>query len=288
MAIFTNFQYSTFMQNYISQLISDIHKASWNIRPPHECWLDTGADPDYDLELEDMSFAEKYIYGEEVPIEEMTGINTSQLPAPELLSEEQRAILAEELEKLLCNYHFKLEFPSSYPGHLRYGFIRKFWTESHVQLSFGENEIEFCDMDESECPFPGYCDICKEVAAQMKADEEQSKGDYDFDIKIEDLLPSREDFEKTMKEIHNLNNKINYGDDPFSIDEDELENLPFSDDPFDNDVSFDDELVAVPGLCVVCQLYANEEDEDNLFCIKKRLDHRNGAHFECNAFKSIK
>jgi len=60
-------------------------------------------------------------------------------------------------------------------SHLRYPFIKDLWDEYHVPLSFGENHIEFCDHEEGQCPFPGYCPNCEEVAAQMKFDEEHSK-----------------------------------------------------------------------------------------------------------------
>ena len=68
--------------------------------------------------------------------------------------------------------------------------ILKFWAEEHVALSFGENHIELCDYDEENCPFPGYCNTCKEVAEQMKFDEEQSSQvGSDIDIDVNNLLP---------------------------------------------------------------------------------------------------
>ena len=36
------------MERYIEQLIEDIHKATWNIRPPHEIWEQSGDDSDFD------------------------------------------------------------------------------------------------------------------------------------------------------------------------------------------------------------------------------------------------
>jgi hypothetical protein len=163
------------MQRYIEQLIDDLHKATWGMKPPHEIWEESEADPDDELELEDMSYVEKYLYGDAIPISGITGIAQEQLPPAERLSEEQQALLAVELEKLLQYFHFYLDFPKDYPAHLRYEFIRKFWEEKHVPLSFGENHIEFCDYDVEHCPFPGYCNSCKEVEEQMKFDEELSQ-----------------------------------------------------------------------------------------------------------------
>jgi len=169
------------MQRYIEQLIDDLHKATWRMKPPHELWETSKADPDDELELEDMSYVEKYLYGNEIPIPEITGIAREQLPPAEKLSQEQQALLAVELEKLLQYFHFYLDFPEGYPTHLRYPFILKFWDEKHVPLSFGENHIEFCDYNEEQCPFPGYCNTCIEVSEQMKFDEQHGiKADFDF------------------------------------------------------------------------------------------------------------
>ncbi|HKJ42972.1 MAG TPA: hypothetical protein VKA27_12840, partial [Sunxiuqinia sp.] len=136
------------MQHYISQLIDDIRQAIWNLRPPHELWEESKADPDDELELEDMSFVEQYIEGEKQPIADITGIAPEQLPPPEKLTAEQQGLLASELEKLLQYFHFVLDFPEKFPPHLRYSFILDFWNEEHVPLSFGENHIEFCDYEE--------------------------------------------------------------------------------------------------------------------------------------------
>lgn len=156
------------MQRYIEQLIEDIHKASWNTRAPHEIWELSEADPDDEIDTEDLSYVEQCIYGEEIPISEITGIEAITLPPPEKLNDEQQTLLVVELEKLLLNYHFHLDFPTNYPLHLRYPFIRDLWSESHVPLSIGENHIEFCSYEEESCPFPGYCKTCEEVAFEME------------------------------------------------------------------------------------------------------------------------
>ena len=186
------------MQRYIEQLIDDIREATWNLRPPHELWKESKADPDNELELEDMSFAEQYLYGETQPIAQITGIATEQLPHPERLNIEQRALLAAELEKLLQYFHFRLDFPEKFPAHLRYPFIRNFWNEEHVPLSFGESHIEFCDYDPENCPFPDYCSICSEVEDQMKYDEKHV-WITDFDFKAGDLLPSPEQLDNFFR-----------------------------------------------------------------------------------------
>ena len=186
------------MQRYIEQLIEDIHKATWNLKPPHKLWEESGADPDDELELEDISYVEQYIEGETQAIGKITGIEPEQLPPAEKLTTEQRALLTIELEKLLQNYNFILDFPENYPAHLRYSFIRDFWNEEHVPLSFGQSHIEFCGYEEENCPFPGYCDTCKEIAEQMKFDE-KSGDNADLDFDVEKLLPSPEDLENFFR-----------------------------------------------------------------------------------------
>jgi hypothetical protein len=177
------------MQRYIEQLVDDIHRATWRVRAPHEIWDEV--DINSDLELEDMSYAEKYIYGRKEKITHITGIPVESLPPENKLNKSQKCILVEELDKLLKIFHFHLDFPEKFPKHLRYSFIYKFWNESHVAVSFGESHIEFCDFEEETCPFPGYCDTCREVASQMSDDkdseEERSSPSDSFDI--EDMMP---------------------------------------------------------------------------------------------------
>ena len=182
------------MERYLEQLIGDIRNATWKVTPPHPIWQESGADPDNELELEDMSYVEQYVYGDELPISKITGIDEELLPPADQLSDPQQALLATELENLLNVFHFFTDFPLDYPANLRYSFLKKLWGESHVPLSFGENHIEFCDYEEDKCPFPGYCKSCAEFKQQMKADEEFEKrngksGDTDWFPTIEDLLP---------------------------------------------------------------------------------------------------
>jgi len=168
------------IDRYIDQLIGDIRQATWNIRPPHEIWED--ADSDDEIELEDISYVEEFIYGKREKISSITGIDRKLLPPPEKLNEEQAARLATELENLLNFFHFIPEFPEDYPAHLRYPFIRNIWDVKHVPLSFGESHIEFCDYEPEECPFSGYCKICEEIDTQMKEDKYPKSWDSDKDI----------------------------------------------------------------------------------------------------------
>lgn len=274
------------MQRYIEQLIEDLHKATWNLKSPHQLWDKSEANPDDELELEDMSYVEKYMYGNELPISEITGIEQEQLPMPEKLDQDEQALLAVELEKLLQYFHFYLDFPQNYPHHLRYAFIRSFWSEEQVALSFGENHIEFCDYDEEKCPFPGYCHTCKEVADEMKNREEQAVDDNsDFDIA--DLLPSPEQIEDCVKQGNpDLKEDFPF---PFNDDDDGEKWSPEEINGFydDDGNKVDPDSVAVPGLCVICKKYQIDDWDENLLCLMNRFDQRNDADFICGVFEKI-
>jgi hypothetical protein len=166
------------MEEYIKQLIEDLRHAGFKLRPPHEIW--DIADPDDEIELEDLSYVEEYIYGEEIPISTITGIDADLLPPENKLTPEQQAILADELEKLLELKHFALDFPVNLPRHMRYPFIRKFWNEKHVEMSFGTSHIEFCQYEPENCPYPDYC-RCKEFQKPENKSDILTDEEYDPD-----------------------------------------------------------------------------------------------------------
>ncbi len=274
------------MNHYVSQLIDDIRMASWNLRPPHDLWVTSEANPDNELELEDMAYVEQYIYGEEEPIGEITGIDQELLPFPEELTTQEQALLATELEKLLEVFHFVLDFPETFPMHLRYPFIRDFWEESHVALSFGENHIEFCDCTENYCAFPGYCTSCAEIAAQLKFDEASGNETDNIDINFDELLP-------TPEEVARFFNEMNVSEDhDTETMSNENKNTSKPDNPSpaerlnaDHFNMIEKDLLPVPGRCIVCKNY-NQDDEDTLvFCNIARLQQRNSQQFACPLFE---
>jgi len=188
------------MERYIEQLIEDLHEVTRNMKLPHRISEETGADPYYDVTLEDFSYIDEYLYGDKIPVSSITGIALELLPPADLLSNEQQALLATELENLLMYFHFYLDFPEDYPDHLRYSFILNFWKEEHVPMSIGEGHFNFCDYEEEHCPFPGYCDSCRIVAEQMILDEQNNTSatnDYDLDIHF--LLPTNEEPEDFLR-----------------------------------------------------------------------------------------
>ncbi|TVR83894.1 MAG: hypothetical protein EA412_00655 [Chitinophagaceae bacterium] len=147
------------MEKYINQLINDIRATRQYIAAQNN--LNETTDFEDKIEMGDFSHVEQYIYGEGIPISTITTIDVSLLPPEDKLTLDQKAVLAEELEKLLEVKHFALDFPENLPMHMRYPLIRKFWSEKHVEMSFGTSHIEFCQYEPDNCPYPDYC-VCKD------------------------------------------------------------------------------------------------------------------------------
>lgn len=148
------------MQQYIKQLIDDLHEIAQKANPSGK----TEEEPVHDNEtfFKHIEDVENYLHGEQLPISEITEILPEQLPPPGKLNESQLAQLSVELENFLAHFHFALDFPQNYPNHLRYPFIKNFWTEKHTHMKFGTSHIEFCNYEKENCPFPDYCHTCDE------------------------------------------------------------------------------------------------------------------------------
>jgi hypothetical protein len=250
------------MERYLAQLMEDLQQAKLKFKPTIPLWKE--GDPEDDLESVDFSQVEKYENNEVTPISEITGIHQEQLPPVEKLNQEQQAFLAAGLEDLLQHFHFELDFPRDYPRHFRYAFIRKLWSEEQVAVTFGEIHIEFCDYDEENCPFPGYCNSCQEASEYVKNYNEQGgidntengkNGPYPFDIYDDD------DDNPVMIDINELNdahgNKI------------DLASIP------------------IPSLCLICNKYRMDDWDENLLCLMNRNDQSGQPNFMCDAFEKI-
>ncbi len=153
------------MDHYIELLIEDLHAITGE-RPLHEENTEERVHDDETF-FRHIENVEKYLHGNTKPIASITGITWEQLPPPEKLSKKQQAQLSVELEKFLRYFHFELDFPHRYPNDMRYPFIKNFWKEEHVPLSFGSTHIEFCDYDKENCPFDSYCTICDEIVSDI-------------------------------------------------------------------------------------------------------------------------
>lgn len=274
------------MQRYLEQLIDDLHQATWGMKPPHEIWQESEADPDDELELDDLSYVEKHLYGDEQPISVITGIDREKLPPVDKLNEAQQALLATELEKLLQFFHFHLDFPENFPAHLKYPFILDFWEEEHVALSFGEDHVEFCNYSEGFCAFPDYCTSCPEINAQLKYDEEHaSPVNFEFDEKSS--LPTSAEI-KVWKKEQGIDDDDGEFEDIFGPSEDYDPAQDFVGGFFNDDgTPIDPDSIPIPGLCIICKSYYIDDPEENFLCMMNRNDQRDDPNFICGVFKKL-
>lgn len=256
------------MERYIEQLISDIRATALQVAPSRSTGEHAGTTSNDAENPETIQDIEKYFEGEEEPIASMTGIATEALPPPDKLTLDQQALLASELEDLLLCFNLYLDFPNNYPIHLRYGFICTIWTESHLHLKVGNTHIEFCDYNEENCPFPGYCTICSDWSSMRNFDTTHAKSGtnnglgLDNDDDWEDLFRMGDGYE-----------------DP---------NTGFVSGIFNDDgTRIDPATVPVPSLCVVCKQHQCDDPESNILCLLNRNAQRNEPNFQCGSFIQI-
>lgn len=235
------------MKHYLDQLIEDIHQITRNL----ELSLNE-EDAEADM---DFSQVEKFERNEVTQVSQITGIEQAQLPPIEKLNKDQQALLANELEQLLDWFHFKLDFPRNYPVHLRYPFIREFWGEEHVSVTDGTIHIDFCDYEEKNCPFPGYCTICSDYEMQKK--EHRLQGTETLD----DIFADEDEDAPYIEDISGF-----YDDDGNKIDS---------------------STVPVPELCRHCRSNVIVDWDENLLCLMNRYDQRSKTEFACGAFEKI-
>lgn len=148
------------MDNYIKQLIEQFHESADKVPSPTERCKDF--DLSDDGEVEYFQYVEQFMYGTPHPLSEILGIEKINLPEDTRLNDKQVKILANETEALWHAYHFHPEFPEDLPARLRYSKMRECWDKEQVYVGAGYVHIEFCNFDEEDCPFQGYCKTCEE------------------------------------------------------------------------------------------------------------------------------
>ena len=182
------------MERYIGQLIEDIRQAASKVPQPGKILKDVDmGNPD---EAEEIFSAKQFINGEPQQLSQITGISKEQLPPPNQLLDTQVTLLLNEMVQLLQKFHFIPEFPEKAPDNLKYKALRDHWNEEHVIVSSGQVHIEFCNYDETQCPFPGYCNICKETEERNLNTEDKK----DINTNNDGLLPTPEENKKTTRE----------------------------------------------------------------------------------------
>lgn len=140
------------MNNYLTQLISDMHLAARRV--PKSKIPEGTFDPDYQDELE---------ASPEQPMSRWFGLDKEQFPPSDKLTIEQLELMASEFEHLWAVYSFEPDFPDGLPARRRYELMRDYldhpcqhWPGGWVQ------HFEFCDYDTENCPFGTEFCKCKD------------------------------------------------------------------------------------------------------------------------------
>jgi ribosomal protein L22 len=164
------------MNIYIQQLLELIDEAQNKATAPID---------HHDLETEQY-FAEEFLQGRPEMISKVVGINKYHFPSTDKLSDTQISILLEAIEKLLLAYNWEFMFPENVSEILKYQFIIDHWDSKHVFCQKAIVQIETCKFDESQCPFPGHCNVCQSFKDDSDCSHCYSKGQIDFTNLIPD------------------------------------------------------------------------------------------------------
>ena len=166
------------MKKYLNQLIEDMHKAAENL--PVKPYLEISEDE------ECLRGVMEYESTKPKPMQEWFGIDKANFPPAEKLSKDELKLMVAEILKLWNAYNFDAVLPENLPYDIAYKVLVDNFGKPVEWISEGTVGIEFCDYDEGNCPFPGYCNLCKNFSKENKTDNKN-----DFDINQEDILPSK-------------------------------------------------------------------------------------------------
>ncbi len=144
------------MTNYLNHLISDMHQAAENLP----------AKPFIELSEEDecLRGVMEYETVEPKPMQEWFGLNKTDFPPADKLTNKQLKIMADEILKLWAAYNFEATLPDNLPPEIAYTTLVNYFDKPVVWVSEGIIGIEFCNYEPENCPFPKeYC-MCNDDA----------------------------------------------------------------------------------------------------------------------------
>ncbi|MFW5755590.1 MAG: hypothetical protein ACOCWK_03240 [Tangfeifania sp.] len=187
------------MNKYIEHLINDMQQAAKNLP----------AKPFYDIppEAEGIEYIIEWENAKSKPMQEWFGIAKENFPPAEKLSEEELTLMVDEILKLWEAYHFEAVLPDDLPAGVAYKVLTGYFDQPVAWVSEGTVNIEFCDYDPGNCPFPKKFCWCREFENET-ADSDMSSGSdnaaeiaaLDREIKaIEDMGPDEFLPEKKME-----------------------------------------------------------------------------------------
>ena len=132
------------MDKYLQQLLQDLKQATQKVT-----WS-------YPLNQTDVSALEDWIPDTEeektaprISLEEWTGIQQSQFPPAERLSDEQIDLLYSAIKKMLAAYNYHATFLFSIPTRTKYEVVRTHFKQEAIQKRFHMGFFELCFSNES-------------------------------------------------------------------------------------------------------------------------------------------
>ncbi len=160
------------MNNYIDQLLELIEHSKKDA--PQTNHSTCNGDEDEQL------FATQFLHGTPEKISKIVGIEKYNFPSPCKLNNDQINRLLKEIEDLLLRYNLEFMFPENVTDKIKYEFIVDNWNSKHIHCKEGIVQIETCKFDESDCPFPGHCNVCASFKCDHDSTHHLEKGIIDF------------------------------------------------------------------------------------------------------------
>lgn len=159
------------MQKYLTQLLNDLIDAGNHppekmdyklLYPDHPA-----ADPEYEGVMDYMI---EWEYAPEWKMDDLFGIEVERFPPADKLTEEQMTELVSYIIELWGDFNIQPHIPDTNPpSKVVYKVLLEYWKNKTVQyISEGWLHIEFCNYDETNCPWGyDYC-TCKEIGITEK------------------------------------------------------------------------------------------------------------------------
>jgi len=190
------------MENYISQLLSDIRYATENVSWPYA---------EKELHLWDwMSDEDEDKTAPVRELEEWTGIRKEHLPPADMLNDEQVNRLLDALKKMLDAYNWSFVLQTQVPERIQYAAIRDNFDQSAKVKRWHMGFFEVCKpgTEHRKCALGKFCQC-------------EFYTEFFSDCVDEDLTPAEERARELEIEIQHIKRK--YGDDwlkyyPYHLD----------------------------------------------------------------------
>lgn len=168
------------MQNYISQLLSDLDAAKKNVPAPIDYAL---LYPDHPAFSYGLDYIVEWEMAPDYPMDDLFGIKAEQLPVDDKLSDKQVEDLVEGILDLWATFNIVADIPDdAIPPRLVYKALKNRWEKGTTRyMSEGTTHVEFCHYEPEECPWGMEFCSCKEFANETietseKEDNELLKG----------------------------------------------------------------------------------------------------------------